>query len=61
MKLTLRKSVLFIIASIVIGLIGTFPMIINRNDSLLTPCAIISSLLLLIGIVGIVRASLRKR
>lgn len=54
MKLTLKKSVLLIIAGLIVQFIGALPMIINSDDRLLTASLIISSVLLLVGIVNII-------
>ena len=55
MKKTLRRSVLIIIAGLVIGVIAGLPMIINKNDSFIVPGVIISTLAFLIGIINILR------
>ncbi len=60
MKLTLRKSVLLIIAGIAVAAIASLPMLISKNDSFLMLGAIISSLMFLVAIVNIIRVLISK-
>lgn len=60
MKLSIKTSLLLIITSILIVLFGALPMIINLDDSFLTPSLIAGSILLIIGIIGIILKAINK-
>ena len=61
MKLTNRTSGILIFISILIGLLGALPMIINLDETYLMPSYIISTVLFIIGVVGLIKNSTRKK
>ncbi len=58
--MTLKTSILLIIASIIIGLFGALPMILNRDDSWLAIGLIVSNVLFILGIVGLIKSHSKK-
>ena len=53
--MSVKVSVILIVMSFVVALASALPMIINVDDTLITPGLIFSNLLLLFGVIGLVK------
>ena len=56
----MKSGAFLVVASIVISLIASLPMIINQDDSLMLPGLLLSGVLFLAGIVSIFRRALSR-
>lgn len=61
MKLTLKSSLLLIVTGMIVSTLCAIPKIFNRDDTFLVPGLIITSVLFLLGLIGIIKWMIKKK